>query len=187
LDQERLIKKFIKGNKGAFDKLYAQYCDGMYSICLRYTKNEDEAADILQDAFIRIYEKRHMFDPQYSIGAWIKRIVMNEAINHYRANKRFELVEDDHYFDQSTSEFEASFEINEESSLKETLSQIIEELPPGYQAVFKMYVLDNLTHKEIAEYLGVTENTSKTQLSKARKMLKAKLGEKNITSSKIVL
>ena len=183
LDQERLINKFIKGNKRAFDKLYAQYCDGMYSICLRYTKNEDEAADILQDAFIKIYEKRHLFDPQYSIGAWIKRIVMNEAINHYRVNKRFELIEDDHYFDESSNEFENSFEIHEDTSLKETLAQLIEELPAGYQAVFKMYVLDNLTHKEIAEYLKVSENTSKTQLSKARKMLKAKLEEKNITNS----
>jgi len=155
----------------------------MYSICLRYTKNEDEAADILQDAFIRIYEKRHLFDPQYSIGAWIKRIVMNEAINHYRVNKRFELVEDDHYFDESSNEFESSFEIHDDTSLKDTLAQLIDELPAGYQAVFKMYVLDNLTHKEIAEYLNVTENTSKTQLSKARKMLKAKLEEKNITNS----
>ena len=108
---------------------------------------------------------------------------MNEAINHYRVNKRFELVEDDHYFDESSNEFENSFEIHEDTSLKETLAQLIEELPAGYQAVFKMYVLDNLTHKEIAEYLKVSENTSKTQLSKARKMLKAKLEEKNITNS----
>ena len=97
---------------------------------------------------------------------------MNEAINHYRSNKRFELVEDDNYFEEGTNDFENSFEISEDSTLKETLAQIIEELPPGYQAVFKMYVFDNLTHKEIADYLGVTENTSKTQLSKARKMLK---------------
>ena len=181
MDQERLIKKFRKGNKGAFDTIYANYCDAMYSICMRYTKNEDEAADILQDAFIKIYEKRELFDPQYSIGAWIKRIVMNEAINHYRVNKRFEFIEEESYFEEE----EEAIEVVEDSNLSEKLKDVIDSLPPGYQAVFKMYVIENLTHKEIAQYLDISENTSKTQLSKARKMLKSKLAELQITRSTI--
>jgi RNA polymerase sigma-70 factor, ECF subfamily len=148
---------------------------------MRYTKNEDEAADILQDAFIKIYEKRELFDPQYSIGAWIKRIVMNEAINHYRVNKRFEFIEDESYFEEE----EEAIEVVEETNLGEKLKGVIDSLPPGYQAVFKMYVIENLTHKEIAQYLNVSENTSKTQLSKARKMLKSKLEELQITRSTI--
>jgi RNA polymerase sigma-70 factor (family 1) len=181
LDQERLIKKFIKGNKRAFDTIYAKYCDAMYNICMRYTKNQDEAADILQDAFIKIYEKRELFDPQYSIGAWIKRIVMNEAINHYRVNKKFELVEDDSFFEQE----DEVIEVVDNTNLKEKLTKTIDSLPPGYQAVFKMYVIENLTHKEIAQYLDISENTSKTQLSKARRMLKTKLEELQITRSTI--
>ncbi|OIQ36057.1 MAG: hypothetical protein BM555_03520 [Crocinitomix sp. MedPE-SWsnd] len=181
MDQERLIKKFRKGNKSAFDTIYAKYCDAMYNICMRYTKNEDEAADILQDAFIKIYEKRELFDPQYSIGAWIKRIVMNEAINHYRVNKRFEFIEDESYFEEE----EEAIEVVEETNLGEKLKGVIDSLPPGYQVVFKMYVIENLTHKEIAQYLNVSENTSKTQLSKARKMLKSKLEELQITRSTI--
>jgi len=148
---------------------------------MRYTKNEDEAADILQDAFIKIYEKRELYDPQYSIGAWIKRIVMNEAINHYRVNKRFEFIEDESYFEEE----EEAIEIVEQTNLAEKLNGVIDSLPPGYQAVFKMYVIENLTHKEIAQYLNVSENTSKTQLSKARKMLKTKLEELQITRSTI--
>lgn len=178
LNQDRLIKKFIKGNKRAFDTLYAQYCDAMYTICLRYTKNEDEAADILQDAFIKIYEKRELFDPQYQIGAWIKRIVINEAINHYRQNKKFELVEDEGFFEEEET---IELSIDEKQDVKEILNQILDELPDGYRMVFNLYVFENLTHNEIAEYLKVSPNTSKTQLSKARKMIKRKLEEKQIT------
>jgi RNA polymerase sigma-70 factor, ECF subfamily len=179
LEKERLKKKFRAGNKKAFDLIYGQYANAMYSICLRYTKNVDEAADILQDSFIRIYEKRNLFDPKYELGSWIKRIVVNEAINHYRSTKRFDLIEDEEFFD----EVEQPFELTEENNIKEVLLELIRDLPPGYQAVFNMYVIDNLTHAEIAEFLGVTVNTTKTQLSKARKMLRGKLEERKITSS----
>lgn len=154
----------------------------MYSICLRYTKNTDEASDILQDAFIKIYEKRNLFNPEMSLAAWIKRIVINEAINHYRINKRFEFIEDDNYFDEE----EAPIEINEEFNVKEVLLEILNQLPDGYRTVFNMYVFDNLKHQEIADYLGVSINTSKTQLAKARKMIQRKLEEKNISRSTLV-
>ena len=182
LSTDRLKQKFIRGNKRAFDKIYADYSEAMYSICLRYTKNTDEAADILQDAFIKIYEKRNLFNPEMSLGAWIKRIVINEAINHYRVNKRFDLVEDDTYFDEE----EAPIEIGESVNIKEVLLQVLNELPDGYRTVFNMYVFDNLKHQEIADYLGVSINTSKTQLAKARKMIQRMLEEKNITRSTLV-
>jgi RNA polymerase sigma-70 factor, ECF subfamily len=154
----------------------------MYSICLRYTNNTDEAADILQDAFIKIYEKRNLFNPDLSLGAWIKRIVINESINHYRVNKRFTFVEDDAFFDEE----EAPIEIVESVNVKEVLLNVLNDLPEGYRTVFNMYVFDNLKHQEIADYLGVSINTSKTQLAKARKMIQRKLEEKNITRSSLV-
>lgn len=183
MDKEKLKKKFVRGNKKAFDLIYSQYADAMYTICRRYTLNEDEAADILQDAFIKIYEKRELFDPKYELSAWIKRIVINEAINHYRVNKRFDLVEDENYFEEA----EETIELADCGNIKTVLMDLIDELPTGYRTVFNMYVLDNLTHPEIAEFLGVSVNTSKTQLSKARKMLISKLEEKNITRSSIPL
>lgn len=186
MDQERLKKKFIRGNKRAFDQIYSDFSQAMFAICLRYTNNEDEAADILQDAFIKIYEKRKLYNPDYPLASWIKRIVINEAINHYRNFSKIELIEDDTWFeDESDQDIEGSIEIGGELDIKQALNEVLEELPDGYRAVFNMYVLDNLTHKEIAEYLEISVSTSKTQLLKARKMIRAKLEAKNITRSRI--
>jgi len=185
LDKESLKKKFILGNKKAFDKIYHDFSAAMYTICLRYTNNADEAADILQDAFIRIYEKRKRFDPTYNLGGWIKRIVINEAINHYRSNKKYEFVESDSYFEDENEEMEITFHESEEVPLADVLKKILRELPEGYRAIFNMYVFDNLKHTEISEYLGISVNTSKSQLSKARKMIRTKLEAKNITRSSL--
>lgn len=182
LEIEGLKQKFIQGNKKAFDEIYTLYSGAMYSVCLRYTKNADEAADILQDAFIKIYEKRQLYNPEYAIGAWIKRIVINEAINHFRVNKRFQLVEDDQFFDGPDEQIE----ISDNGRLREALTQVLRELPDGYRTVFNMYVFDNLKHQEIADYLGVSINTSKTQLVKARRMIIKKLEELKITKSTLL-
>lgn len=177
MEKEELKKKFIQGDKQTFDWIYANYSKGMFSLCLRYTKNQDEAADILQESFIKVYEKRALFNPEYEIGPWVKRIVINEAINHFRVNKRFELVEDDAYFEEA----EEVIEIEDLSGVKEQLLSILNEMPEGYRTVFNMYVIDNLSHQEIAEYLGVSINTTKTQLFKARKLIRTKLEEKKLT------
>ncbi|MBI3134683.1 MAG: RNA polymerase sigma factor [Bacteroidetes bacterium] len=181
MDKKKLAQEFIRGDKAAFDWIYTNYAKGMYAICLRYTKNQDEAADILQEAFIKVYEKRSLFNPVYEIGPWVKRIVINQAINHFRSNKRFELVEDDSYFEEP----EETLEIEDLNNVREALVTILQELPEGYRTVFNMYVIDNLTHQEIAEYLGVSVNTSKTQLLKARKLIRQKLEERKITRSSI--
>lgn len=181
MDKTKLTEEFIRGDKAAFDWIYTNYAKGMYAICLRYTKNQDEAADILQEAFIKVYEKRSLFNPEYEIGPWIKRIVINEAINHFRVNKRFDLIQDDSYFEEA----EETIEIEDLKNVKELLLNVLREIPEGYRTVFNMYVLDNLTHQEIAEYLGVSVNTSKTQLFKARKLIRQKLEEKKITRLKV--
>ncbi|WP_027419350.1 RNA polymerase sigma factor [Crocinitomix catalasitica] len=183
MNEAKLKRKFIQGNKKAFDVIYNDYSKAMYMICLRYTKNTDAAADILQEAFIKIYNKREQFNPEFPLASWIKRIVINEAINYFRSNKRYELVEDNTFFDDDNYEIE----INEDETgnLQNVLKAIIDELPDGYRMVFNLYVYDNLKHQEIAEYLDISVNTSKSQLSKARKYLQKKLEEKNITSSVI--
>lgn len=157
----------------------------MYTICLRYAKNTDHAADILQDAFIKIYEKRQLFDPKYPLAGWIKRIVINQAVDHYRANKRFEYITDDKMFEEVEAEND-EISVDAALNLHEILNEVLMLLPDGYRTVFQMYVFDNLKHQEIAEYLGVSVNTSKTQLSKARKMIRLKLEEKNITRSTVL-
>ena len=180
---DKLKKKFIRGNKKAFDTIYKDYSAAMFTICLRYTRNRDKAADILQEAFIKIYQKRELFNPEYDLGGWIKRIVINEAINQYRSDKRYEFVEDDAYFESEEEEFI----IEEEGfNLKNALQEILNDLPDGYRTVFSMYVFDNLKHQEIADYLNISINTSKTQLSKARRLIKVKLEKKNITRSTVL-
>lgn len=184
MEEDKLKKKFIRGDKKAFDLIYRDYSAAMYTICLRYTRNEDKAADVLQDAFIKIYQKRASFDPAYNLGGWIRRIVINEAINLYRAEKKFEFIEDDSYFE---AEDDSALLIEDSSlNIKQILSEILEDLPDGYRTVFTMYVLDNLKHQEIAEYLSISVNTSKTQLMKARKFIKQKLEEKNITRNTVL-
>lgn len=177
MDKEKLKRKFIRGNKRAFDKIYNDYSSAMYSICLRYTKNTDEACDMLQDAFIKIYEKRKYFNPDYELGSWIKKVVINTAIDHFNKNKKMVFVEDDTYFDE-----EESFEIktDQTDNIKTNLMSALQNLPEGYRAVFNLYVLDNLTHQEIADYLNISISTSKSQLSRARKMLKKILEDKNM-------
>lgn len=182
MDNNKLKRKFIRGNKKAFDKIYKDFSSAMYSVCLRYTKNTDEASDILQDAFVKIYEKRKSFNPDYELGSWIKRIVINTAIDHYKKNKKMILVEDDSYFE---TEFESNIELESTENIKEILLQTLKLLPEGYRAVFNLYVLDNLTHQEIADYLNISVNTSKSQLSRARKMLKSLLEEKNIITKTV--
>ncbi len=126
MDSEKLKKKFIRGNKRAFDIIYKDYSAAMYSVCQRYTRNTDEAADILQDAFVKIYQKRELFNPQFSIGPWIKKIVMNEAINHYRLNRKFQLIENESYFEE---EDEQLYVEDEGETLKKALMEVLNEPP----------------------------------------------------------
>ncbi len=184
MKEDKLKKKFIQGNKRAFDLIYRDYSAAMYTICLRYTSNEDKAADVLQDAFIKIYQKRESYNPTYNLGGWIRRIVVNEAINLYRSEKKFEFIEDDSFF-EAEDDTELILE-DSDQNIKQLLADILEELPDGYRTVFTMYVLDNLKHQEIADYLSISVNTSKTQLMKARKFIKQKLEEKNITRNTVV-
>jgi len=151
----------------------------MYNVCLRYTRNTDEAGDILQDAFIKIHQKCDSFNPEYELGGWIKRIVINTAINHIRQSSKIDLVEDFGTFENTESDLE-NFEITETKNLKSELLNILDSIPTGYKTVFNLFVFENLTHQEIANYLNVSENTSKSQLHKAKKMISKILIEKNL-------
>ena len=179
LDNNKLKRKFIRGNKKAFDTIYSDFSDAMFSICLRYTKNKDEAADILHDAFLKIYENRKKFDPKYELASWIKRIVINTAIDHYNKNKKIILIEDDSYFEEEEDQ-PISIDPENSSQLKSKLLESLQIMPEGYRTIFNLYVMENLTHQEISTYLNISISTSKSQLSRARKMLKEILETKNI-------
>ena len=161
-------EQFSKGNRKAFDAVYAAYSAAMYGLCLRYTRCSDDAQDVLQEAFIKVYKSCEQYSLDKPLAAWIKTITINTALTYIKKNYRFELHEDDSFFDEQQ---EVEFDTENQEQLKKKLIQILNELPDGYRTVFNLFVIENLTHKEIAEYLSISESTSKTQYFKAKKMI----------------
>jgi RNA polymerase sigma-70 factor (ECF subfamily) len=144
---------------------------------MRYCKNRIDAEDVMQDGFIKVFTQIHKFRNEGSFEGWIKRIMINAAIDNYQANLK-------HFFHEDVSEMdERILNIdNQEEDMpdhlkvgKERLMQMIQELPDGYRMVFNLYAIENFNHKDISAMLGISESTSKTQLLKARRALRKKL------------
>lgn len=166
---ETILNDFRNGKKYAYDELYKLYAPGMFGICIRYTRCRDDAQDVLQEAFIKVFTQREKFVDNQSIGAWIKSITINTALTYIKQNYRMVLEDNEMKFDELVIEEDDRQE--EQETLKQKLVQILNQLPDGYRTVFNLYTVDNLTHKEIAAYLNISENTSKTQFFKAKKMI----------------
>jgi RNA polymerase sigma-70 factor, ECF subfamily len=161
--------------------LYDQHAPRLLSICMRYTGNREDAEDVLHDGFMKIirnigtFSKRH----DHSLEAWMKRIIVNTALNYLRDHKKekfFRSLESEHtVFQVAEEESEESFSGFNLS--KDELMRMVCELPSGYRTVFNLYVIERHSHKEIAQMLACSENTSKSQLSKARAHLRKRLEE----------
>jgi RNA polymerase sigma-70 factor, ECF subfamily len=161
-------EKFKKGDRKAFDAVYAAFSAAMYGVCLRYTRCADDAQDVLQETFIRIYRNCGQYSLDKPLAAWIKTITINSALTYIKQNYRFELHEEETFFDEQQPVGE---EPEDREQLRQHLLKILAMLPDGYRTVFNLFVIENLTHKEIAEYLDISENTSKTQYFKAKRMI----------------
>ncbi|MCB0805790.1 MAG: sigma-70 family RNA polymerase sigma factor [Bacteroidales bacterium] len=145
----------------------------MYGVCLRFAKNKMEADDILQEGFIKVFINLKTFRNEGSLEGWIRRTIVNTAINMYKKNVKYQQdVEIDKADIKQHAEMSAFEDIAAEELLK-----LIGELPVGYKMVFNLNIIEGYTHKEIGELLGVSENTSKSQLSRARQTLQRKLAE----------
>lgn len=171
---DALIKACIDGDEKAHKKLYKQYSPIMYAICLRYMKNEDDAKDALQEGFIRAFKKLSSFRFSGSFEGWLKRIFVHISIEQLRKRKYFSGI-DDYIEDKNLSVSQPTGQLDASKLL-----DVVNKLPDGYRTVFNLYVIDGYSHKEIAEELGVSESTSKTQLFKARKQLQTWLKDWNI-------
>ena len=182
---KELILGCKKGERTHFNYLYKMFSGSLFSICRRYAGNEEEAKDLLQEGFVKIFKKLDTFNIERgSFEGWMKRIVVNLCIDNYRNNKiRFQEVVVDDIADDSYSDSDDSAAEFQDIGHEEIL-QAITELPMGYRTVFNMYIIDEKSHKEIAATLNISENTSKTQLFKARKMLQKKLRSEMISGSK---
>lgn len=175
LNEKQLVEQCISNSDGALDELYHKYAPKLFGICLRYTRNQEEAEDLLHDGFIRILENLKFFRHEGSFEGWLRRIMVTSAINHYRKNKQRGM-------DQELTDYRlnnwSSDPVIDHLSMNELL-EVIRELPEGYQVVFNLYVIEGYKHREIGEMLEISENTSKSQFMKARKALQHKIIEMN--------
>lgn len=165
--EEEILKGCKRNKRRCQEILYRKYAKKMYGICLSYAGERDLAQDMLQDSFIKIFEKIREFELQGSLEGWIRRIVTNTAIDHLRKIKRIQ----NFLSEKVEVKTETSFHDGLEKLKTEDILKQVSRLPEGARAIFNLYALEGYTHKEIAEKLNITEGTSKSQFNRARKML----------------
>ncbi|MBI5916771.1 MAG: RNA polymerase sigma factor [Bacteroidetes bacterium] len=177
-DDKKLIEACLRGDSESQAALYHRYKAVLFGVCLRYAADREEARDWLQDGFVKIFDDLHQYQPTAPLGAWMRRVVVNTALMHLRQRRLFfknlEMEDTSHLSDEPEA---APF--NED--LAKTLLRMVQQLPDGYRTVFNLHVLDGYTHLEIAGLLGIGEGASKSQLSRAKAMLRALL-KKSITT-----
>jgi RNA polymerase sigma-70 factor (ECF subfamily) len=166
---EELINRCRIGDREAHYKLYRQYSRAMYNVGFRITGNADDADDALQEAFISAFRNLESYRGDASFGAWLKRIVVNKAINIIQKRKYESLPEDDQW---DVAEPEASADYRDDLTV-EKVKHAISQLPDGYRSVLSLYLIEGYDHQEIAEIMGITESTSKSQLNRAKNKLRA--------------
>ncbi len=166
---QEIIDNCRQGNRQAQFELYRLYSKAMYNICLRMLKDEMDAEDILQNSFVDVFSKLHTFQHQSAIGAWIKRIVINNCINFLK-KRRLDIQEltDNH----TNVKEERPNEVPDVKLTVEQVNQAVHLLPDGYRVVFTLYMFEGYDHREISEILNVSEATSKSQYSRAKRKLK---------------
>lgn len=165
-----LLEPCKRGDRRAQEMLYASLSPRLYGLCMRYAKDNDEAQEILQMGFIKVFKSIDSFRGEGSFEGWIRRIMINVAIEHYHKAKRSHvLLELDAVHELAGRSFEM------DGLEAKDLLAMIRKLPEGFRMVFNMYAIEGYTHKEIAETLNISEGTSKSQLSRARSWLKEKI------------
>ena len=162
-------------NKDRFlqEMLYRKYADGMFSVACTYCENDDEAADILQEGFIKVFRSLKKHDTTKSLGGWIRRIVINTALEHYKKKKRHLEV-----LKEYSQEEETGFEFFENSNSVEVI-KYVNNLPTKAQMVLKLYTIEGYAHQEIATALNISVGTSKSQLNRAKMLLREMIKPSN--------
>ncbi len=172
MTEKELIERCIRNDRNAQKILYEMYKNTLFVLCMKYCPNQKEAEDNLHDAFIEIFTSIKSFKQIGSFEGWMKRITINKAISKYKSSFAVTSIESKVY-----PVPEQDLEIDSEFPSIEYLLEIIQELPNQYRIVFCLYELDNYSHKEIAEMLAVSEGTSKSNLHKAKSILRKKINE----------
>jgi RNA polymerase sigma-70 factor (ECF subfamily) len=176
MTDEQLVKLCLQKNAAAQERLYNLFAPKMWPVCLRYMKNEEEAQDVLQMGFVKVFNHLQDFNKTGSLEGWIRRIIINTALDHLRKNKKYEnnIAWDDVAYQQEDHTINILQQL-----AAEDLLQLINNLPIGFKTVFNLYAIEGYSHKEIAEMLGITESTSKSQYSRAKAVLRKIIKEKH--------
>lgn len=178
LNDQELVSGILRGSATHQTALYQQFSVAMFRVLLRFARDRAEAEDMLQEGFIRVFRDMAQFRGDGALGGWIRRIMVNTALSHLRRQRDF--LRDTADFTPYENLFHT--EENFAAALDaQTLMKYLQKLPPGYRAVFNLYAIDGFSHEEIAEQLGISIGTSKSQLFKAREYLKKMLDKSFIT------
>ncbi|NHF57829.1 RNA polymerase sigma factor [Flavobacteriaceae bacterium TP-CH-4] len=169
-----LVTKCKQNDRKAQLKLYKQYCDGMFCVAMRFLKNEDDAEDVLQESFIKAFEKIHQFKGEVTFGAWLKRIVVNRCIDFLKSRKERLVALDENYMQLVEDD---DWTVEEETTVDE-VKQAIAALPDKYKFVVQLYLMEGYDHEEISGILGITANTCRTRLLRGKGFLRNILKEK---------
>ncbi len=172
ITENDLITGCIAGERQAQEQLYQRFAPKMYAVCLRYANNADDAQDLLQEGFIKVYRNLDKFRKEGSFEGWVRRVFVNTAIEHYRRKVNLNTISEK---EERTIE-DDSWNVLDHLAEKDIIG-LIQELSPGYRSVFNMYVIEGYSHKEIGDILGISEGTSKSQLARAKGILQKKVHE----------
>ncbi len=181
MDKKEKIISIIEGcarnDRKAQEKLFQLYYGKMLYVCLRYSIDRDSAQEMTQEGFIKVFEKINSFDLSGSFDAWIKRVMINTCIDFIRKNKKHDFVELHENYKSTEDESEEDFELEYEFQ-RDIALESIQELSPAYKMVFNLFYIEEYTHREIAEKIGISEGTSKSNLAKAKLKLKEIINKK---------
>ena len=175
MDYKELVKNCLKGKAEAQKALYDHFAASMFGICYRYTKSSTDAEDVLQDGFVKVFHSLHHFRHEGELGAWIRRIMVNTAINYLKQNKHYSVelsYDEDHLHPVSAENPIVSLQAKE-------LADLIRQLPTGCQVIFNLHAVEGYTHVEIGAMLGIHTGTSRSQYARARSMMITWVEKKN--------
>lgn len=175
MNETQLIEGCLNGSYHAQKELYNRYSPLMMGVCMRYASNEEEAEDILQEGFIKVFRHLHTFQGRGALGAWIRRIMVNTALQNYRETKNARMHVE---YEKVDFFLEADDDTLADLSAEDLMNKI-QQLPAGYRTVFNLYAVEGYNHKEIAKELDISEGTSKSQYSRARALLRKMIEEEN--------
>ena len=173
-NEHDLIEGCLLGNPVMQKNLYDKYAPKMYGICLRYAANTEDAKDILQDGFVKVFINLSKFKAAGSFEGWMRRIFVNTAIEHYRRKNQLYAISENQEENIPNQDISALDELAAEDIIR-----LISELPNGYRTVFNLFAVEGYSHKEIATMMNITEGTSKSQYARAKAWLQEKIGNRN--------